>query len=249
MLAAGSTSSRSHEVEDEKDQPVFRTYELLGRPITICEGEAVLSNTGWRTWAGAWLLAKHLEHRLGIAAAGSVLRVLDLSCGTGLAGVSLACAGHEVVLCDLEPNVPTIAANLERNLPAGVGADGTWRATGTGAPVAVLGYAWGAMLPVAMRRAFDIVLCGDLLFHVWSGRLQAEFMATLQELRTWGGMGGPEFIFAGQVRSGRQERQVISTVARRLGLEEEELGVEAEADGSSPLQPHARYRMVRLRLS
>uniref|UniRef100_A0A7S4Q2E2 Uncharacterized protein n=1 Tax=Alexandrium monilatum TaxID=311494 RepID=A0A7S4Q2E2_9DINO len=234
-------------LEDDEEQPVVRTYELLGGTVSICEGEAVLSNTGWRTWAGAWLLTKYLEKRLGRAEVGCTRRVLDLSCGTGLAGVSLACAGHEVVLCDLEVNVPTICENLGRNLPAGVGPDGTWAAAGTGAPVAAVGYTWGAALREEMRRAFDFVLCGDLLFHVWSGRLQVEFFATIQELHLRGGAGGPEFIFGGQIRSGRQEKLVLDSLARRLGLVQEELEAAGGGAEECPLQPHARYRLTRLR--
>mmetsp|Transcript_6725 Transcript_6725/g.18499 ORF Transcript_6725/g.18499 Transcript_6725/m.18499 type:complete len:247 (-) Transcript_6725:104-844(-) len=232
--------------EGEEEQTV-RTYELLGIPVTVCEGEAVLSNTGWRTWAGSWLLAKYLEGQLGLATVGSVRRVLDLSCGTGLAGVFLACAGHEVVLCDLEVNVPTVRANLGRNLAESKSIGGTWAAAGTGALVAVTGYSWGAALPKEMRRTFDIVLCGDLLFHVWSGRLHAEFLATLQELRHHGDSTGPEFLFGGQVRSGRQEEQVLCSAARRLGLVQEELDTDRSDAPDSPLLPHAKYRLVRLR--
>lgn len=223
--------------DDEEENPI-RVYELLGHRVEIGEGEAVLWNTGWRTWAGAWLLAKHLEGKLAPTCLGTTWRVLDLSCGTGLAGIALACAGHEVVLCDLEPNVPTIRENLIRNLPGGVGTK-----TST---ASLLAYAWGAKLPDLMRPSFDIVLCGDLLYHVWSDRLQVEFLATLQELRQRGGAERPLFLFGGQVRSSRQERLILACIARRLRLVQEEISIDGNVEGS-PLAAHAKYRMVQLR--
>lgn len=225
--------------QEERDEDnVFRAYELLGHRVEIREGDAVLWNTGWRTWAGAWLLAKYLGGKLAPTFLGTTWRVLDLSCGTGLAGIALACAGHDVVLCDLEPNVPTIRENLVRNLPGTVGA-----MTNTASVVA---YAWGAKLPDVMRSSFDIVLCGDLLYHVWNDRLQVEFLATLQELRQRGGSERPLFLFGGQVRSGRQERLILACIARRLGLVQEEISADGRAD-ASPVVAHAKYRMVQLR--
>jgi len=215
-----------------------RAYKLLGHRVEIKEGDAVLWNTGWRTWAGAWLLAKHLESKRAPTFPGATWRVLDLSCGTGLAGIALARAGHEVVLCDLEPNVPTIRENLVRNLKGAVGAKTS--------SASIVAYAWGAKLPDVMRPSFDIVLCGDLLYHVWNDRLQVEFLVTLQELRQRGGVEQPLFLFGGQVRSSRQERLVLACIARRLGLVQEEISIDASADGS-PLVAQAKYRMVQLR--
>jgi len=252
-----------------------RTYDLCGNPIILCEGDCALTNTGWRTWAGAWLLARHMERHL--AGVSEPRRLLDLSCGTGLAGIALACAGHEVVLSDLDINVPTIRANLARNLPGAVRDDSTLEAMGnrwvnaqancsdlsnvascvekatqgatggSAASVSVLGYAWGRSLPEEMRRPFDIVLCGDLLYHVWNGRLHDQFYATLCYLnRHVQGKAGTEFLFGFQVRSGRQEEQVLETAARRLGLIQEELTVES-GDLGDPIIRDGKYRVVRLR--
>lgn len=252
-----------------------RTYDLCGNPIILCEGDCALTNTGWRTWAGAWLMARHLERHL--AGVSEPRRLLDLSCGTGLAGIALACAGHEVVLSDLDINVPTIRANLARNLPGAVRDDSTLEAissrwlnaqangsavsktatceesevqSGTSisaASVSVLGYTWGRSLPEEMRRPFDIVLCGDLLYHVWNGRLHDQFYATLCYLnRQVQGKACTEFLFGFQVRSGRQEEQVLETAARRLGLVQEELTVESD-DLDDPIIRDGKYRMVRLR--
>mmetsp|Transcript_10878 Transcript_10878/g.24642 ORF Transcript_10878/g.24642 Transcript_10878/m.24642 type:complete len:255 (+) Transcript_10878:50-814(+) len=243
-MEAGEKDGAQADPEDEAPRHV---YELLGNVITVYEGDAVLSNTGWRTWAGSWLLAKQLEGQIGCAHKGNMRRILDLSCGTGLAGISLACAGHEVVLCDLEVNVPNIRRNLGWNLPGNLGSDNIGSAAGTGAPVAIISYAWGAKLPQVLKQAFDIVLCGDLLFHVWSGRLHGEFLATLHELCCRGGADPPEFIFGGQVRSGRQERQILSSAARRLRLVHEDLDIAELWSEGCPLLEHAKYRLCRLR--
>lgn len=236
-----------------------KVYTLFRQSVRTCEGDCVLSNTGWRTWAGAWLAARHLERELGHGAAGAqALRVLDLSCGTGLAGVSLALAGHEVVLCDLDVNVPTIHANLVLNgldQPTTADVDGSSRAPPAGddsradcrGRAHVVSYAWGAPLPAEMRRPFDLVLCADLLYHVWSGRLQCEFLATLQDIHRRRVEGAEcEFLFAFQVRSGVQEQRVLEEVAKRLGLVQEELEVPS-AEPGAPLVEHARYRVTRLR--
>ncbi|CAK0800270.1 unnamed protein product [Prorocentrum cordatum] len=242
--------------------PRTKVYTLFQRPVRVCDGDPALSNTGWRTWAGAWLAARHLEGELACGAAGAgALRFLDLSCGTGLAGLSLALAGHEAVLCDLDVNVPTIRANLVLNgldQPTAVDGDGGSRAPpagedscvaccGRGGSAHVVSYAWGAPLPEEMRRPFDVVLCGDLLYHVWNGRLQCEFLATLQDIHRRRVEGAEcELLFAFQVRSGRQEQRVLEEVARRLGLVQEELEVPASEPGA-PLVEHARYRVARLR--
>jgi len=246
MVAAGVASEATAE-EAQFLKRRTRRFQLLGVPIDLSEGDSTLNNTGWRTWGGSWLLAKYLEGRLASSstpASGSEAQptggafthrpvLLDLSCGTGLAGVALAKAGHEVVLCDLEVNVPTIRANLRRNLTThdaagneilpNTDANSGGRSLQEVSHATVVGYAWGQPLPPEMRRAFDIVVCGDLLYHVWSGRLLNEFLATLQDLYRRRGETGLEFLFGGQVRSTRQDEQVLSVVAQRLGLVQEEL--------------------------
>jgi len=247
VIAPAAAGGERCEADDSEEEPWVeekprrptRTYELLGNPVVLCEGDAVLANTGWKTWAGSWILAKHLEGRLGTAGARPQQRFLDLSCGTGLAGIALALAGHEVVLTDLEMNVPTIRANMGRN-----------KLRGKGGLARAVSYAWGSPLPEEMRCAFDVVCCGDLIYHVWSGKLHSEFLGTLQHLQMLhmrhGGKGF-ELLFGFQVRSGRQEQQVIETAATRMGLLQEELALEGLCDTRSPLSPEAKYRLVRLR--
>jgi len=228
--------------EESEDAPPIQVYHLFDHDVLVADGECALSNTGWRTWAGSWMLAKHLEKELAKNAqlppcsrgrGGEALRVLDLSCGTGLLGISLACAGHEVVLCDLDINVGTVRANIERNI------------CGARASHArVVGYAWGRLLPDAMSHEFDIVACGDLLYHVWSGRLQVEFLHTLQEIYR---LGAGEFIFGFQVRSSRQEQAVLDAIQKRLHLVAEELQLDVDPSEASPLSPEMKYRLVRLR--
>lgn len=239
-----------------------KKYNLFGRTVALSEGDSRLSseltNTGWKVWAGSWLLAKHFEAHLGLARScrGGAHRILDLSCGTGLAGVALACAGHDVYFTDMDVNLPTIQENLLRNLPPAVGptrASPSCDHDGTSAEQIarnnVVGYAWGAPLPPTLRRRFDIVACGDLLYHVWSGGLHSEFLSTLSSLRRQVGHGepGPEFVFAFQVRSSRQENQVLNHAAFRLGFALEELAPATEADADCPLRASVRYRLVRLR--
>lgn len=222
-------------------------YELLGNTIVLSQGDSSFEHTGWRTWAGSWLLAKHFECK----PVSGRKRVLDLSCGTGLAGIALARAGYEVTLCDMEVNMGTVRSNVARNA---TGAEEEHDATGLAQAV---GYSWGTPLPLELRIAFDIVLCGDLLYHVWSGRLHNEFLTTLQYLNGGAGAGAaggaeggrrPDFLFGWQVRSGRQEGQVLESAARRLGLVQEELPIELSGEDSlALLHPQAKYRMVRLR--
>mmetsp|Transcript_20840 Transcript_20840/g.34320 ORF Transcript_20840/g.34320 Transcript_20840/m.34320 type:complete len:257 (+) Transcript_20840:63-833(+) len=224
-------------------QRPIRCYQLLGNQVTLSEGDAVLTNTGWKTWAGSWLLAKHLEVFLPRLPE-QPRRILDLSCGTGLAGVALAKAGYEVVLCDLAENVALVRENLARN---------AWKHPEVES-AQVVDYAWGRPLPEELQGGFDLVLCGDLLFHVWNGKLQTEFMQTLQELCRrrcrfpcrFGG-GGPAIVFAGQVRSGRQESQVVDNVANRLGYLQVPLSLDPNwFSTSSPLLADAKYRIIRL---
>eukprot|EP00928_Gymnodinium_smaydae_P080862 TRINITY_DN6447_c1_g1_i1.p1 TRINITY_DN6447_c1_g1~~TRINITY_DN6447_c1_g1_i1.p1 ORF type:complete len:290 (-),score=63.23 TRINITY_DN6447_c1_g1_i1:444-1313(-) len=256
-----------------------RRYDLFGHSIVLCEGDCDLAHTGWKTWGSSLLLAKHLERRWAAAAPEPTsLRILDLSCGTGLAGVALAKAGHDVVLCDLEVNVPTICSNLRRNAitpnadkdclekeeTAKKGQEESTEAKGEekAAPVwkaSVVGYNWGRALPEVMRRPFDIILCGDLLYHVWTSRLQDQFMATLSALcRSSGGQVRTEILFAFQVRSSRQEGQILSTASARLSLNTEEFSADevacAAAAGSGnddaaaarEILRDGRYRLLRL---
>eukprot|EP00439_Symbiodinium_sp_Y106_P080043 s856_g18.t2 len=210
-----------------------RAYELLGTRVVLAEGDAALTNTGWRTWAGGWLLAKHFEEqRLE-----QPRRVLDLSCGTGLAGIALAKAGHEVVLCDLPMNVQTIKDNLARNRCAECPL--VERAC-------AVGYTWGRPLPKELQQPFDVVLCGDVLYHVWSGKLQQDFLRTLQEI-CCRNQPGPTIVFAGQVRSGRQENQVTEYIAEHLGYKEVPICLDPTwFRQPGPLVADAKYRLMRL---
>merc|ERR1712107_383256 len=98
-------------------------------------------------------------------------------------------------------NVPTVIENSRRN-PSSI-------------PNArIVTYAWGQPLPEDMKWTFDIVLCGDLLYHVWSGRLHDAFFATLQDLYRRRSQTGLVFLFGGQVRSGRQEQQIFAEATR-----------------------------------
>ncbi|CAE7513306.1 eef1akmt3 [Symbiodinium natans] len=211
-----------------------RSYDLLGSRVVLSEGDAALTNTGWRTWAGGWLLAKHLED----THLEQPRRVLDLSCGTGLAGIALAKAGHEVVLCDLPMNVQTVKDNLARNRCAQC--PFVERAC-------AVGYTWGRPLPKELQQPFDVVLCGDLLYHVWSGKLQQEFLQTLQEV-CCRKRPGPAIVFAGQVRSGRQENQVTGYIADHLGYNEVPVCLDPTwfRQTGSPLVADAKYRLLRL---
>eukprot|EP00435_Cladocopium_sp_Y103_P050624 s1186_g15.t1 len=98
-----------------------------------------------------------------------------------------------------------------------------------------------------LQGGFDLVLCGDLLFHVWNGKLQTEFMQTLQDLCRQRRPSGPAIVFAGQVRSGRQESQVVDNVADRLGYLQVPMSLDPSwFSTSSPLVADAKYRIVRL---
>jgi predicted nicotinamide N-methyase len=66
-------------------------------------------------WADLWVSAVVLASRLPGPMAG--LRVLELGCGLGLAGIAAARAGAEVTMTDYEPDALQFAAeNVSRNL-------------------------------------------------------------------------------------------------------------------------------------
>lgn len=242
LVATALAEARDRSVP-EKRGPTLQ-YSLLGQSVMMCQGECTMNNTGWRTWTGAWLAAKYFESRPDIAGR----CILDMSCGTGLAGISLALAGHRVVLCDMAANVPTIQDNLARNLPL------REEARGHAVDASVVAYNWGSPLPGELRTDFDIIVCADLLYHVWSGRLRTEFTSTLHYLHRGPTGKRAEFLFCGQVRSGRQEQQLFDEITARLGLHMEELPLPQEApdrleqgpNARGLIQPGVKYRCVRL---
>lgn len=82
-------------------------------PVAFAEGERL---PYWADlWSSALALATHMRVRPGVAG----MRVLELGCGTGLAGIAAAQAGARVVMTDYEDDALRFArANAAINLGA-----------------------------------------------------------------------------------------------------------------------------------
>jgi len=219
------------------------TDELL-----IYEGSSSLENTGWRLWRGSYTMARHLERCRPHCADWDGLSVLDLSCGVGLCGLALCRVCADVTLTEMPQNVAVVRQNVAANCEAG-------SALRCRDPV-VVPYEWGASLPAALRRHFDLVLCNDLFYEVYRRSLHVEFHSTLRDLVNQRGRGGswaiePQMLFCFQVRATPQERRIISELSARLHGRAEELDVGDLPDGfeglnacDPPLKP--KLRLLRI---
>jgi len=114
--------------------------------------------TGLRVWDGGLVLAKYLERYVPTATAGRPrLRGLELGAGTGVAGLSFALMGQEVILSDIgEKQATRTRSNIERN-------EGHIAAMGGRASYESLD--WTALPERGRFGAFDMVFAADVIWH------------------------------------------------------------------------------------
>jgi predicted nicotinamide N-methyase len=116
--------------------------------LRVAEGHASTIDSGARIWdAGLALSALLADPSL----AGK--RILELGSGTGVAGLSAASAGAQVLLSDLPTNVPLLEANIEANR--------------LGHSARAVQLRWGCAADeyqAALAGQFDLICGSDLLY-------------------------------------------------------------------------------------
>ncbi len=85
---------------------------IHGQPVLINEAHNTGLGTGTVVWDGSVLLAKYLEARYSTMAG---MRVIEVGCGPGVAGIAAAVLGAEVTLTDLEYALPNLKASVALN--------------------------------------------------------------------------------------------------------------------------------------
>ena len=102
-------------------------------------------------WDSSIVLSRYLElHRHRYANS----RAIELGAGCGLPGIVLRALGAEVVLTDLEDNLPLLEHNVQENV------------AGSGATARVAALRWGEALPEAVSRSapYDLIVAADVLY-------------------------------------------------------------------------------------
>lgn len=85
---------------------------IHGQPVLINEKHNTGLGTGTVVWDGSVLLAKYLEARYSTMAG---MKVVEVGCGPGVAGIAAAVLGAEVTLTDLEYALPNLQATVQLN--------------------------------------------------------------------------------------------------------------------------------------
>lgn len=159
------------------------------RTLEIHVGTAALTITEWpdrcdestTVWDAGLILAHYLAGGRGGGWASKLkgLQVIDLGAGTGIVGLTAAACGADVLLTDLGECLDILQLNAETNAA-------TLAALGAGR-VEVMPLRWGDKL-AAQRcrdfagngRGFDVVLCGDCMYH--TGDAPEQLVNTVREL-------------------------------------------------------------------
>ncbi|OQR93241.1 dimethyladenosine transferase [Achlya hypogyna] len=144
-------------------------FVFCGEPITLVQDpkSSVLGSTVWdSSKVFMKFIEKQREGRFALSVAQHKrkkerISVVELGAGCGLAGISFAKLGYDVVLTDVGPVLQWLQTNVETNFTE---AESEGR-------VFVREYSWGtpcdgikALLPAT--PPFDIVLCADVLYDV-----------------------------------------------------------------------------------
>jgi len=139
-------------------------FGIGGRPLVLTvdpiDSERSYLKTGLRVWDGGIVLAKYLERYVpGLLQASrkTQIRGLDLGCGTGVAGISLALMGQQALLSDLGGlQAQATEANIAQN-------SGHIAAAGGSAAFEILDW---EKLPSRERFGFfDVVFGADVIWH------------------------------------------------------------------------------------
>ncbi len=103
-------------------------------------------------------------------------QVLELGCGTGVLGITLACLGAQVTLTDTADILPHVKRNIlcnEQLIQSGKGA-----AAGT-----VLDWREAGAQPI-MNRLYDVIIGADLLYSAKNVTPLADVLAELRQHST-----------------------------------------------------------------
>ena len=122
--------------------------------LTIVQANNV-GSTGGALWTAGLALSRYLEHAHAVSLRGQ--RVLELGCGTGLAGLVAAALGANAVLTDIASVLPLLQSNVDCNAAAVAAGGGT-------AEVAEL--TWGTT-PIAVDygASFDLIIAADVIYE------------------------------------------------------------------------------------
>eukprot|EP00668_Euglena_longa_P011739 GGOE01014155.1.p1 GENE.GGOE01014155.1~~GGOE01014155.1.p1 ORF type:complete len:238 (+),score=48.55 GGOE01014155.1:58-771(+) len=132
-------------------------FLIDGQPLLL-EPDAPTTptkETGYRVWDCGIVLAKQIEATYSPTACRG-LRVLELGCGTGVAGFSMALKGAAVTLTDKAAVADRTAVNVERNRAAVA-------AVGGSVKFEVLD--WNRLGDWQSTEQFDVILAADCVWH------------------------------------------------------------------------------------
>eukprot|EP00411_Alexandrium_monilatum_P099680 CAMPEP_0175798836 /NCGR_PEP_ID=MMETSP0097-20121207/86182_1 /TAXON_ID=311494 /ORGANISM="Alexandrium monilatum, Strain CCMP3105" /LENGTH=258 /DNA_ID=CAMNT_0017110057 /DNA_START=89 /DNA_END=863 /DNA_ORIENTATION=+ len=156
--SVGSTWASSNSEQPGVEEDAQREMDIGGGcrlRVAECRSAFDNSNTGAVLWGSSVRLARYISGLGRSQFAGR--RVVELGCGTGLAGLAAAVQGAHVILTDLQEVLcQTTEANLEANTPA-------LQASGGIAKLQPL--AWGDTVDhLEPGPPFDYVLAADIIY-------------------------------------------------------------------------------------
>eukprot|EP00931_Biecheleriopsis_adriatica_P057956 TRINITY_DN34431_c0_g1_i1.p1 TRINITY_DN34431_c0_g1~~TRINITY_DN34431_c0_g1_i1.p1 ORF type:complete len:196 (-),score=32.59 TRINITY_DN34431_c0_g1_i1:82-669(-) len=173
-------------------------------------GQPLLLASRFQPWDAGIVLAKYFEREYQISLTGRVLSCLELGSGTGLAGLSLAFLGHQVLLSDVfAEHIEDSRDHISRNLQAISTAGGSVRYEKID---------WMALPEDRARFGFfDLVLASDV---IWNVALVVPFVKAL----AWAAAGSrsTEIVLAHKLRNGMCDLTAIAnfeTLAKQEGAD------------------------------
>ena len=140
--------------EQQDDKPYEPDTDAPCRYVSI-RAAPEARGTHVQLWEGGTLLCRYLEE---IAHTLPTLNILELGAGLGACGIkAIALGAKHVVLTDLPEAMPILECNVRRNLT-----------TSELHRASTCAYTWGqsrADLQAVHPHPFDLILCGDLVYH------------------------------------------------------------------------------------
>lgn len=203
-------------------------FVINGRPLHLVtdspESERSHIATGLRAWDCGIVLAKYFEQyaQQFLQASGKPrLRGLELGCGTGVAGLSLALLGQDVVLTDIgDVQQAATQANIVRNAAhiAVAGGNVQYRTLD-----------WNQLPEREPFGAWDIVFAGDV---IWHETLVEPFLSALRWAAS--GPGTINILLAHKVRDEESVLLFEQLVARDGFTIEQKVATEPILDDGHP---------------
>ena len=207
------------------------SWEVCDHTVQVEQRQQPGGGTGWRMWNSALVLAKYIEScgeqllkpRVATKGAGSAerpVRVLDVSAGPGLLGLTCAVVAAknniraEVVLTEM-PSLSLV--QLEQNVAAAnkqLGAElgDAYR------PATVQPFTWGEDVESsALAQDFDLVLISDCLFIAVRDNIFAELRSAMLSLCASPACGGDDdtgsmLLFSYEERLTTEERGFLDSL-------------------------------------